>query len=797
MDQQTHENHYIPIWYQKRFLPSTGAQFFYLDLAPAIYPSGPGKSVFKRVPKSSFKKTDLYTTWPGGQPNDEIERLLFGGIDNSGAVAVRQVAGGQPEEVHEAFTTFFEYLGAQSLRTPKGLDWISAHYSQLDQSGLMREMQHLLMLNLTVWSEGVREIVSAKDSDVKFIISDNPVTLYNPACPPESSACRYPNEPPVQWNGTQTVFPLDSEHCLILTHLDYASQREGVDLVSDRQNARNIGRSLVRTDAWIRSRSLSRDEVLAVNYLLKSRASKHLAAPVENWLYPESEYSGDWKGIGEVLRPPVKELWRFGGEIFVGYEDGSSDYQDAYGRTSGSHEYLKKTSNSGVTNDEAECGCGSGYSFIACCKSVPEAQRPTWSVASIRERNLIFIGKVKNILGLDSGKTWDNVRADLNDQHVTQIYRGLQALWPPDTNFRELWPRPDPRVFRAVYMGIIDPRTVRASVIGWSSYFDEVVLLNPFMNPAYVRPAFNPIQNPTQHRVQTLKHVMFLLEVEPFIQAGIIHLVPDPGELDFTFGNAMREMAQLRAGEAGGSQDDLGGFRRLAEDDTERMLSRLPLKSLSSIIQKSSPDLDAARAEQFARYLIRRGDDDPLALLQPTQPGKENSQLIGLRCACLEFSMFMAQITGSAIFMDCPLFWRQLHGATQADPTAARWLPFKNLIEKVSFSLAEIPQQIYELRTSVGLSRFRGVFRSISELLIKSDGEVDGKLEALVSDTNDANSDAEDLFTRAFPGTYKRRIKIAVPDKGFAYASVQRQVLIYGHEYALKFVPVALLVDKE
>jgi hypothetical protein len=63
MDQQTHENHYVPIWYQKRFLPEPGARFFYLDLSPTIYRNGPGKSVSKRVPKSSFKK--LISTLPG------------------------------------------------------------------------------------------------------------------------------------------------------------------------------------------------------------------------------------------------------------------------------------------------------------------------------------------------------------------------------------------------------------------------------------------------------------------------------------------------------------------------------------------------------------------------------------------------------------------------------------------------------------------------------------------------------------------------------------------------------------
>lgn len=795
MDQQTHENHYVPIWYQKRFLPAPGAQFFYLDLSPSIYRNGLGKSVSKRVPKSSFKKTDLYTTWPGGQPNDEIERLLFGAIDNSGAVAIRQLAGGQPEEVHDAFTPFFEYLGAQKLRTPKGLDWINAHYSQLDQSGLMREMQHLLALNLTIWSEGVREIVSAKKSDVKFIITDHPVTLYNAACPPDAPTCRYPNEPSVQWNGTQTIFPLDAEHCLILSHLDYAKQTEGVDLLAERQNARNFGKSLARTDAWIRSRVLSRDQVLAINYLLKSRACKHVAAPVEDWLYPEREYAGDWGKIGEVLRPPADELWHFGGEMYVGYEDGSTLYQDPYGRTSGSHEYLKKSPPSYPIDDEAECGCGSGYSFTACCKDIPEAHRPTWSVASIRERNLMFVGKVKNILGLDSGKSWGDVRAELNDEHVTQIYRCLQALWPVDTNFRELWPRPDPRIFRAVYMGCIDPRTVVTSVLCWSSYFDEVVLLNPFMNPACVRPEFSPVENPSQHRVQTLKNVMLLLELEPFIRAGIVHFVPDPGELEFAFGNAMREMAESRVSDAEEFHDDTGMFKWLAEDDTERLFSRLPLESISSIIRKSSPHLNIVDVDEMARKFKKLRDDDPLALLQPTQPGKEHSQLMAFRCAPLEFSMFMAQVTGAAIFTDLPIFWRQLHAATQAQPTAAYWLPFTNLTDQLLFTLAEVPHEIYRLRASVNLANFRAVFRSVSKLLIAPEGEIASQVERLANDTGIASLVAQDFWARDCPAIFTRRLRVTIPNEGFAYAAVQRQVLTYGHEDALKTVPLALLIE--
>ena len=91
----------------------------------------------------------------------------------------------------------------------------------------MVEMQRLRNMHCTMWVECVREIVSAEQSDVKFIVTDHPVTAYNAACPHGSSMCQYPDDPPITLNGTQTVFPLDADHCLILTNLEYAEDPGG------------------------------------------------------------------------------------------------------------------------------------------------------------------------------------------------------------------------------------------------------------------------------------------------------------------------------------------------------------------------------------------------------------------------------------------------------------------------------------------------------------------------------------------------------------------------------------------
>ncbi|WP_162130716.1 hypothetical protein [Pseudomonas sp. GM67] len=155
----------------------------------------------------------------------------------------------------------------------------------------------------------------------------------------------------------------------------------------------------------------------------------------------------------------------------------------------------------------------------------------------------------------------------------------------------------------------------------------------------------------------------------------------------------------------------------------------------------------------------------------------------------------MAQVTGAAIFTDLPIFWRQLHAVTQAQPTAAYWLPFTNLTDQLLFTLAEVPHEIYRLRASVNLANFRAVFRSVSKLLIASEGEIASQVEQLANDTGIASLVAQDFWARDCPAIFTRRLRVTIPNEGFAYAAVQRQVLTYGHEDALKTVPLALLIE--
>jgi hypothetical protein len=739
--------------------------------------------------------------------NDEVERFLFGTIDNTGATAVRAFAKNDLQVMHNHFQEFFEYLDAQKLRTPKGLDWIQARYASLTQLDLMLEMQQLRRMHCTMWFECVREIVSAEKSDVKFIATDHPVTIYNSACPPTSAASQYPDEPSIGLIGTQTVFALDADHCLILSNLEYAQDPTGVDLLAPRQNARYAGQTITRTDALIRQRELASDEVIAINSLLKLRSRQYIAAYEETWLFPEKIGPIRWEEIGKVLQPTKDGLWHFGGEIYVGYQDGSTHFQDAFGRTDTRHKFLNKKDPVADPSLNDKCGCGSGRRFKRCCRGIAVEERPPWDVYSIRERNQIFCNAVIDILGLNKEKTWEDVRRELSDDQVKRIHEMIELLWPNDTNIAELLPRPDSRIFRTVYMGLVDPRTIAASVISSLAYFDEIIVLNPFPNPAYMTPEYSPTKSPGQHKSQLLKNVSVLLSLIPFIEAGIVHLVPDPMEFNADFRRAIMSAIQERTTNWKPKKEEIRQAQALAKDDFERNILRLPEDSLRRKVLSSQPDITPELLESTIEFMKEKLLSDPLALLQPLQAGKDDGELQIFRGISLELGLFLAHLTGSAIYTDDPATWRQLHEHTSAAENAGQPLSRDALAERLkslTFTIEVNPQINLETRNAGKLGRVRRVFRQIWNLaLTQNNGKsIDEREKKLIIDLDrafvKAGTEWSTCGTMAGPSTrFKRRIEPSAPAKGFSVNSVRRLLITFGREKHLVSVPIALFLTLE
>jgi hypothetical protein len=367
MAQEFRHNHYVPDWYQKRFIPPTQVdhKLYYLDLQPESFIDGKGrvhtKNALRRLGfRPCFAQRDLYTTQFNGVDSIEIEKQFFGAIDREGLKAVEYYTNfAYPWDGGIELIALMQYMSTQKLRTPKGLAWLREVTGAKEKNLLLDKMQCLRDLYCAIWTECIWLLADATQSETKFIVSDHPVTVYNRRCSPRSQWCQGFNDPDIQFHGTHTIFPLSMEKVLILTNLSWVRNPYQSE-VGVRSNQNPFRGTMFNVTDIQTLRHLCEQEVREVNFIIKSRALRYIGAACEEWLYPERYVAkSDWYryGYGYLLMPDPRSV-AYSGETIIGYEDGTATAFDEYGRRPWDQDF-KKCAN-GVDNDRNTFQCFQG-----------------------------------------------------------------------------------------------------------------------------------------------------------------------------------------------------------------------------------------------------------------------------------------------------------------------------------------------------------------------------------------------------------------------------------------------------
>jgi hypothetical protein len=802
----TRNNHYVPQWYQEGFFESGRKSLAYVDMTPdrKVLPDGRvivQNAAWDDTPTSrAFCQKDLYSTFFGTSVNDEIERHLFGDVDGRGSKAIRAFIGTDAREWHRHFQTLFEFLDIQKIRTPKGLEWLKAQYPALSQNELMFEMQGIRMLHCTIWVSGVREIVSAEDSHVKFITSDHPVTIYNHAIAPTDGACMYPLDPGIALRGSQTLYPMDRDHCLILTNLEYA-QDPSASPLEKRTFARNYRQNLTRIDAFIRTRKLNAQEVAQINFVMKKRARRFIGAGRKEWLYPEKTVTQPWSELRKTLLPPRAGLFHFGGEIFVKYENGDVHYQDEFGRTEKPREFLVKKTPGKPLRPDDYCGCGRGKSFKECCQSKPEALRSAWNERSIRERNLMLQNGIVNVLELESDKDWVQVRRELTDDKISRIYNLYEGLWPLETDFLSLLPKPDGEA-RAVYTGSIHPSSIIDFALAAPLYFGELIVAHPFVHSGVMKKEMSPTGNPKSYRQEFLKTILFFLNVMPLVDLGLVNLIPDPCDFDFHLRQQMMSMARARSAAMQYDPEKDPRLKKQMEEDNRRSMMLMPLDAMRRRLRKLMPDLDEEQVEATMRHCERMKEFDPLAVLQEgsLEGGKDGGQMNMFKLVPnFEMTMYLAKATGACIVTDSPFRWMEVQGAIRRRFKAAT-PGLAALVRDIERSKFEFPQNVTDV-VAAALNKagaghqdlFRDLFKYLSNL--EERGAKPNREAQFVGRFAKAHAAALGAFKKSGAPVKEGRISCVFPPGGIQDNTVNRLLLMSSSERHLSNVPMAFFIE--
>jgi len=274
-------NHYVPVWFQKRFMNPGESKYYRLDRKPDPI-RNTGENLFRYEihhwsPKRIFVEDDLYTTRLGQNINIDIEKFFFGQIDNEGKSAVEYMADlGYPDYNGRLFEQFMEFMSVQKLRTPKGIEWLRRISPRRDSNSILQLLQQIRNIFCANWTECIWQFASAERSATKFIISDHPVTVYNRACPPGSSACVWPLDPDIRCHASHTFLPLSQEKIVILTNLSWVRNPHQKE-TRLRPNPDYFRNTIFNFQDIQFDRQLSEEEVVTINYITKQRSSRYVA----------------------------------------------------------------------------------------------------------------------------------------------------------------------------------------------------------------------------------------------------------------------------------------------------------------------------------------------------------------------------------------------------------------------------------------------------------------------------------------------------------------------------------------
>jgi hypothetical protein len=330
-------HHYVPKWYQRLFISNDRPQKLLHTLRVQRDPANP-KTFLQSRPdpkptKHIFCAENLYTAnIPGIAPND-IERVFFGKIDDQGKRACSSLAKFTPGKDWGFFDAVITFLCTQRFRTPRGLGFVHSLDKRMTREDVFRAMIGFQKIYGAVWAECIWQIADASKSPTKFIISDNPVTLYNRAWAPEYILGPGVGEPDIRWNGTHALFPLHINKVLILTHLSWVRNPYG-DPKTVRPNP-NLRRNAIFMPLKIQTeRLLDETEVQQINLIIKNNSDGMIAGDKPEWLFPERHVDlshwGQW-GNGYLLMPDPRSV-SFHRQLYIGYKDGTSTAFDEYGR---------------------------------------------------------------------------------------------------------------------------------------------------------------------------------------------------------------------------------------------------------------------------------------------------------------------------------------------------------------------------------------------------------------------------------------------------------------------------------
>lgn len=339
---------------------------------------------------------------------------------------------------------------------------------------------------------------------------------------------------------------------------------------------------------------------------------------------------------------------------------------------------------------------------------------------SIKERNIILLNAITDIF-FRKGEDWNEMKCRLTADKVRELYKIIAWLWPPQTNITPLLPKPD-KTLRGLYMGDTRPKDILQNIVRYSLYTEEIIVVSPFLAPLTMREEFSPIINPQQYRQDTLELIYFAFALAPWIQAGIVNMIPNPIDFDYRLRRDIYDMATARY-KANKEEFDKEIIEMADEEGLEeykRMMLRMPTDSFRKRLKEFKPDLSSAEIDSHVEYFLRQRRNDPLMLDEEMTSSAEMK--IKRMGANLELGLYLGQATGSYLYTNRSFQWREIMSTKQlAADESDVWSPLTQAFQTLDFTFLNNVDAgfAYKLKEEGRLGGFRNYLRRVWQKIME------------------------------------------------------------------------------
>lgn len=463
------------------------------------------------------------------------------------------------------------------------------------------------------------------------------------------------------------------------------------------------------------------------------------------------------------------------------------------------------------------CPCGSGKKYKKCClgkrsfgeTNQVEPERKT--ELPLRERNLILLEAIADIFGFKKGVQWEDIKRTISGDKIRNLYTVVSWLWPPDTDVKSILPTPS-RELRALYLGDARPEFLAKNVLRFGLYADELLIVDPFHNPWCLARDYNPLEKPDQFRADTLRLILFVALLEPWIRSGLVTLIPDPSDFDYSLRRKTCELARERCKDWEPSPEDIEEFEPTQKADFKRFFLTMPKDHIAQTIKRAVPGVSEKQVEDTLAYVDKIRKEDPLALDQSVEATGGQLQIFRTG-ANLEMALYIAQLTGAFPYTNIRRRWQEILAIGKELPETAKiWSPLTKAFQDLEFKFLENVDSRFAclMRTDGRLEGFRAFLRKI---WITVGGEPDvSKIGSLARDFRDELADeyhkAEAEWaeidrallkwagTTVAGGIITGGLSLEIPALGFTLAAVVELIAsrMKRREFRKK-VPISVFVD--